>query len=425
MKDLPALKLESYTSSLNNHISRIEFQLNEIREPLKFQSMMQSWPALTKELLESDHFGLHLAKGNAWMDNDLLPLTAGTANDTEKAKRIYEFVRDKFTCTSQSGVFMGDILKNVLKQRKGNVAELNLLLVSMLKNAGIKADPVLLSTKKHGYTYALYPLLDKFNYVIAVAEIGGQKIFLDASKPKLAFGVLTPDCYNGHARIVNAEATPIEFTSDAIADKKMTSIFISPDDKGKLGGSFQQTAGLYSGYSIRHAVTEKGIDDYFQGLKKSSVVELEMSDKGVDSLNKLDEPVMVRYEFILPNDNDDIIYVNPMFTEAMKENPFKSSVRLYPVEMPYAIDETYVLRMELPSGYVVDELPKSVKANFEEDGSSFFEYLISESGGIISLRSRLKLNRTYYAPEEYEVLREFLGFVVKKHGEQIVLKKKK
>lgn len=163
----------------------------------------------------------------------------------------------------------------------------------------------------------------------------------------------------------------------------------------------------------------------FQGLKKTSNIEIEMSEKVIDSLNKLDEPLQVRYEFVLPKEEEEIIYFNPMITEGLKENPFKSAVRLYPVEMPYTTDETYVLRMEIPEGYGVEELPKSVRANFDENGDSYFEYLISESGGIISLRSRIKLNRTYFTPEEYEVLREFLGFIVKKHGEQIVFKKKK
>jgi len=54
-----------------------------------------------------------------------------------------------------------------------------------------------------------------------------------------------------------------------------------------------------------------------------------------------------------------------------------------------------------------------------------FEYRISESNGIISLRSRIRLNRAYFMPEEYEMLREFFNLIVKKHAEQIVFKKKK
>jgi hypothetical protein len=124
-------------------------------------------------------------------------------------------------------------------------------------------------------------------------------------------------------------------------------------------------------------------------------------------------------------EKEDIIYLNPMFGEGYKENPFKSAERYYPVEMPYTFDETYILRMDIPKGYELDELPKSARVNFDEEGKSFFEYMIANSGETISFRSRIKMIRTYYLPEEYEILREFFSLIVNKHNEQIVFKKKK
>jgi hypothetical protein len=61
----------------------------------------------------------------------------------------------------------------------------------------------------------------------------------------------------------------------------------------------------------------------------------------------------------------------------------------------------------------------------DENESAFFEYRISHSASIISLRSRLKISRTLYANEEYENLREFFNMIVNKQNEQIVFKKKK
>jgi hypothetical protein len=64
-------------------------------------------------------------------------------------------------------------------------------------------------------------------------------------------------------------------------------------------------------------------------------------------------------------------------------------------------------------------------AKFDEEGKSFFEYRISQSNDIISFRTRIKLNRALFLPEEYESLREFFNIVVTKQSEQIVFKKKK
>ena len=55
----------------------------------------------------------------------------------------------------------------------------------------------------------------------------------------------------------------------------------------------------------------------------------------------------------------------------------------------------------------------------------FFEYIIDSREGIISLRSRIKLSRTYFLPEEYELLRDFFTAIANAHSSQIVLKNKK
>ena len=82
-----------------------------------------------------------------------------------------------------------------------------------------------------------------------------------------------------------------------------------------------------------------------------------------------------------------------------------------------------MLNLEIPAGYMVDEMPTSAKVKLgEADG--FFEYLIDQYNGTIRLRSRIKLNRATFAPQEYNTLRAFFSYVVKKHAESIVLKRK-
>ena len=118
-----------------------------------------------------------------------------------------------------------------------------------------------------------------------------------------------------------------------------------------------------------------------------------------------------------------MLYINPMMGEATKENYFKSAQRFYPVEMPYAMDEVYVFNLEVPEGYEVEELPKSARVSLNEtDG--MFEYLVDKSEGHIRLMSHIKLNKATFLPDEYDSLRQWFGYIVKKHAEQVVLKKK-
>ena len=424
MKNVPALKEENFTSTLKNHIAKIEFQLSDIRYPYTPRNVMGTWEKLANDLLHDDDFGNSLNKNNGWLGDVVTPLTAGVKNDLEKSKKIFAYVRDNLTCTSHSASELNQPLKNVLKTRNGTVAEINLLLVAMLKYANIQADPVLLSTKSHGYTYSLYPIRNRFNYVVCSLMANGQYYYLDASQPRLGFGKLTPGCYNGHARVINTEATAIEFSADSLMERKVTSIMLNTNEKGEWAGTLQQMPGYYESYSIREKVKEKGPGEFFKDVKKTYGSDVEMINPKIDSLNNLEENISITYDFTFAQGKENILYINPMFGEGYKENIFKSAERFYPVEMPYGMDETYVFSMIVPDGYVVDELPKSSIVKLNENGDGQFEYRVSASGGTVSLRSRITLKRAYYIPDEYEILREFFNIIVKKHNEQIVLKKK-
>jgi hypothetical protein len=422
MKDIQELKKESFTSTINNYVSKIEFQLSEYRYPLTYRQIMHSWPQATKEMLERDDFGKQLQTNNGWMSDDIKPVLANATTQLEKAKNIYAFVRDNFVCTDHEALFTTQTLKNVLKARKGNVADLNLLLTAMLKHEDIIADPVILSTKDNGFTYELYPVMNRFNYVACQAIIDGKTYYLDASRARLGFGKIPYECYNGWGRIINEAAGGINLLSDSLRERKVTSVILIAD-KGKWKGAFVQQLGDYESYSMRNKIKEEGQEAFFKDLQKSYGADVKTESGKIDSLQVYEAPVKVEYKFAMDPGNEDILYINPLFGEAQKENPFKSAERSYPVEMPYAKDETYVATIYVPEGYEVEEMPKQLRVKLNEQGEGMFEYAIEKSSNVISLRSRIKIDRTMYSPEEYEILREFYNMIVKKQGEQIVLKK--
>ncbi len=423
-KNVPALNEENFTSTIKNHTQKIEFQLVEQRDPLQYHRYVESWPQVAGKLLEAEYFGEQLNKDNGWLKDIVKPLIDGVADPVEKTKRIYYYVRDNFTCTDRGERYMNKGLKNTMREKKGNVAEINLLLTAMLKYADIHADPVLLSTRGHGITYALYPILSQYNYVIAQAVVNNKPYYMDATEPGMGFGHLPLKCYNGHARVISKEAQEIDLNSDAVNETKFTTVFIINNEKGELIGSFQQTPGYYRSLDIREEIKEMGKEGFLKAIQKNFGTEVEVSNLTVDSLTKPDEVVSLKFDFDIKQEKADIIYLNPIFGEGYKENPFKSAERLYPVEMPYTIDRTYNLQLEVPAGYVVDELPKSILVKLNEQEEGYFEYRISQSGSNISFRTRVKINRTFFLPDEYEMLREFFNLVVKKYAEQIVFKKK-
>jgi len=425
IKNIPAMKEENYTSSLKNYVSKVEFQLAAYQFQGQMRhDMMGNWKLLGEKLMLEDRFGSGLSKNNNWLDNDLKNVTAGAGTKLQKAQKIFAYVRDNTTCTAHSARYIESSLKDAYTKHSGSVADINLLLIAMLRHEGINADPVLLSTKAHGFTNEIYPLIDRFNYVTCRAEIDGISYDLDASNPYNGFDHLPAYCYNGHARVITKDmATPVYFEADSLIERKTTTVFINNDEKEGMTGSFKSQLGYYESHSLREKL--KGASkDYLKDIKSGNSFELKVAEAGIDSLKMPDVPALIHYDFTFkPSADENIIYFNPMLSEGYKENPFKSANRQYPVEMSYAFDETYVLNMEIPKGYVAEEIPKSVKVAFNEDEGSF-EYLVQKSEDNIQFRARVRLNKATFTPEDYSSLRDFFGFIVKKENEQIVLKKK-
>ncbi|TAH06178.1 MAG: DUF3857 domain-containing protein [Sphingobacteriales bacterium] len=428
IKDVPALKEESFTSTLRNHIQRISFQLSEYRKPLVERQVMGNWFTVSENMLKRQDFGALLDKNNNWLDDELKRICGSETNLVEKAKKIYAYVRDNFTCTDYSALYMegeGN-LKQVFSKKNGNVAEINLLLAAMLRHENINADPIILSTREHGITNELYPLMEKFNYVVIISTINNSDYVMDASRPELGFNKLAANCYNGHGRIIAKDPTPVYFIADSLKEKKVTSVIMLPDEKSpsKILGGFTSSLGYYESLSVRSQLRENGQEAFFKKIKEAYTLDVTLDKPVVDSMTKKEDPIQLAYDFSFEMPDEDIIYINPMMGEGIKENYFKAAERFYPVEMPFAMDETYILDFEVPKGYSIDEIPKSAKVAYN-DGEGFFEYMTSKDEGHVRLRMRIKLNKATFEAEEYDSLREFFGYIVKKHAELIVLKKAK
>jgi hypothetical protein len=427
MTNIPALKEEPFTTTIDNYVSKLEFQLSGVQfQGAPYHDEMGNWFQLCDALMKEDDFGAGLIEGNSWVDDDLKNITRGAANSLEKAQRIFAFVRDNFACSAHGNLYLSNALKTVYKNRSGNEADLNLLLTAMLIHAGLDAHPVILSTRSNGFVHAFYPLISRYNYVIDQVTIDSVKYCLDASEPWLGFGRLPEPCYNGDARVIDKERPfVVSLNADNLTEGKVTMAIVRNDEKGGLTARIQSLPGAQESSGVRAAVKEHGQQDFLKKLQAGFGGDASVSGLELDSVRQPDQPLGISYDLHINIDSSsDLYYFNPLLAEAYKENPFKAANRTYPVEMPFAMDETYTLNMEIPKGYVVDELPKSTRVLYNTD-EGFFEYLIQKDEGHVQFRTRIKLKKANFTPDDYSTLRDFFGYVVKKQQEQIVFKKQK
>jgi len=422
-KNIPALKEENYITNLYDYSQRIEIQLQAIRLPDREPELrMHTWNETVEQLMKDERFGVDLNRENGWLKDDVKAAVKGETDKLNEAKNIYAFIKDNYTCIDHSAIYLSQPLKKTQQTKRGNVADINMLLIAMLRVAGYKPDPVLLSTRGHGKTVDIYPILDKFDYLVARVNIGTTPYLLDCSRPMLGFGHLSQDCYNGDARVIAADPLLISLAADSLRETGVTFLSLINDSSEKISGTYKHVFGEKQSEDIRNKTEGNNANAYFENRQRSLFSTVKLTNTTIDSLKQFEMPVAVQYNLSFQPEGD-ILYFSPVFAYGTYgENPFKAAKRFYPVEMPYCLDEVYILNMEIPAGYKVDELPKSARVTLNENDGRF-EYLIQQQGNYIQLRCTLKLNKATFEPEDYKSLRDFFEIVVKKEGEQIVFKK--
>ena len=179
--NIPPMKEEPYTSTIDNYIGCIKFQL-AIRPLQPGHSERLIRLAMGKQpAAGGSDFGLVLQDPNPWIVKLAKSIVQPDDPDLEKAHKIYAYTRDHLKAESKAGGYLIILRWKTSIKRAGNTAEINLLLIALLKTQKLNAEGVILATRDNGLTNVSYPVMDNFNYAICRLEIAGKVYFLDAS----------------------------------------------------------------------------------------------------------------------------------------------------------------------------------------------------------------------------------------------------
>jgi len=422
-KDVAALVHEDYVSSMKNFIESVSFRYGSFNIK-NDRDNRQAWEKISEDFLLRNELNENAEYTNPWIDSELGKIVGNETDKKKIARKIYTYVRDNFNCVNHNAVSARHTLKQIFDNRAGSEVEINLLLMMFLRHEKIIAYPAVMSTRENGYSELEYPFMEEYNYLVCVVYEEGQEIPLDASRPHLAYGRLLDDCYNGGMRILN-ESDPklVRMTPDSLLEKEVTNLFIVNDDKGLFTGSVTITYGINKSYAIREEVRKNSKKEYFSKKLVSDFEGLSIQNPDFDGLDDEETPLVMHYDLDF-NDFQKlkVIYFNPFKGTSFIRNPFVSPERVYPVEFPYKQDHIILVSMDIPKGFLVDELPKSTRIKLNEN-QGLFEYVVQQNPDNIQMQIRLRLNKTVFPPEDYTSLREFFNDVVKKESEQIVFKR--
>ncbi|MET4106965.1 DUF3857 domain-containing protein [Hymenobacter sp. UYP22] len=427
MKNVPAMREEPYMTTTGDYIAKIDFELAGIKWPDEpYKAVADSWDKIDRELLTSDNLGGQLNRAG-FLKEQLTTLQAQHKEPATRLAAIHNLVRSSVKHNGNNGVYASGPVRRAFDQKTGNAADINLLLISALREAGFKANPLVLSTRSHGRMETNVPLISRFNYVLAHVELpDGTTMLVDATEELAPCGMLPPRCLNGVGRLVLPQDGASRWVELKPADRLLhySQINLTVDEKGGINGKVHQEHAGYLGLAQREKLRKLGEKKYVEELASAhegwSIPKYTFKEQ-----TTLNRPLTLDYEFATAGAEAPVgtIYLSPLHDFGTEKNPFLHEERRFPVDFGANMDETVLVNLTLPAGYELEEIPKPMAVELPEGGGRF-TYAVQPGSGTVQIMSRMSLTRPVYQAEEYAYLREFFSRMMTKQNERLVLKKK-
>lgn len=425
IKDAPAFKDEPFITSRKDYISKVEFEWLGYYSTysLNTTNFANTWGNVATYLNKHEKFGERIDRGNYL--NKVVSSFASITDSTERLNAAFNYIAGNFTWDGNYRILAAENLKTVFENRKGSSAEINLLLLVLLREMGFKPRPVLLISRGEGVIREEYPTLDGFNYVIVSVRINGKDVLMDATDPYTVPGFLPERCLNQKACVLLKDTVNIILVT-ALKSAELITINAEMDSLAKeIKGNYSAMNSNYKAHMYRQFIKysnegEKVLQDFYK--KKNP--DWDLSSIKIENAEKPSEPFKVNFDFKeeMATASADKVYLTPLFSEGVKENPFKAKDRYYPLDLFYPEETIVIVSLKIPANYRVEELPQKMAISIPDKGGKF-TYSVEVEGDVIKIRSQLLLSKALYNQNEYHVLKTFYTTLVQKQAEHIVLKK--
>ncbi|AOW18539.1 hypothetical protein LPB03_14225 [Polaribacter vadi] len=423
-ENIPALKNnEAYVANINNYRGGVKFELaqtNFISIGGDFKNYSNSWETVSKQIFKSTSFGSELDKSSYYKD-DLEKILANNTTDQDKIGAIFEFVKSQVKWNGFYGKYAEKGVRAAYKENTGNVADINLMLTSMLRSAGLEANPVLVSSRGNGVP--LFPTLNGFDYVISIVQFPDNSyVLLDATELYSLPNVLPVRALNWDGRIVTKDGTSswvkLSSTKHAIEDNMMM-VKISDDliVEGLIRTKYENLNALNFRKNYNHIKEEELIKDYEENNN------IETEEFKILNQEDIYKDIVRNVKFSSEDLIEQIgnkLYIEPNLFLTKRENPFKLAERKYPVDFATAWRDINRVSIEIPEGYTVEKLPESFAIALPNN-LGVFKYQVSQNGNKVKSLSILEFNSAMIPSEYYAYLKDFYSKLVKKQTEKIVL----
>lgn len=422
MNNIPGLTDEPFMDARQDYIQKVVFATTKYAGHVGAVNYMSTWKEVTRELMSRSDFGKQLRididECKSFIETEL-----SGKSDSAKIQAIHHYVATNVKWNGVHSLVSEDGIRNLWKKKTGNSAEINLLLVNLLKSANLDAYPMLVSERGHGKINKDQPFVSQFSDVYAVVFSGGKKYYVDATDHFTPIHLTPYSILNSTAFIAdNKVGGLIDISSEEMRHREYVNIAANLNGEGQLSGSVNLESRDYARTEkLRNYSNHK--TDYVDYYLKRSMANIAVENFKIQNEGEESKPFTQSFDFkfnVQSTGDYSLINFN-MFT-GLESNPFIQNNRFSNINLGYKKSLNLRFIVNVPDNYKVDALPKNIQLVNPDRSITFTRQLFHEKNQIVAI-VRLDVNKSVFNINEYPQVKDFYKQMVNLLNEQIVLKK--
>ena len=420
-QNVPPYKEEKYVLNSDNYKTGVKAELNSTLIRGELKSYTLSWRDISKRLYERENFGDELRKEN--LVKEILPAEIKLiGNKNDRARAILRFVQKNYTWNKEDDVVTDKGIRNLLSTKVGNTAEINILLILLLKSANIEANPVVLATTKKGILMGYLPSLAQLNFVAASYIDDNKYVLLDATSKQSDLNMISPRALNYYGFYMpKDEAKQINVVFPEVSKTHLT-----VDAKMSADGTFEGHFADRDTQLFGMMVNQKYVEDqekYAKSYKDDYKFAFTNFKQGVQENKDFESSFDFSADTFADVLGSKLVFNPLLFLYSQNHNFDQSEARKAPLEFYSAFDRIKKVTITIPDNYVFENVPKSKKFR-TDDNALQYTYMVTQEGNKLTVETTVQIDDAVFPPEYYPAFKQIFDNITKMEAQVVTAVKK-
>jgi hypothetical protein len=423
VKNVHSFRMEPFMSSLSDNLERVEFAVSPRNYYQGLLNRNSDWENINSLLLNASYFGFQFDK--------LLDSTTHLVDSVKKMERIeariaavYDYVKSHVEWNGELTCYC-DSIEVCWKNKTANSAEMNIMLLDLLRKSGIKCYPVLVSTRENGRADDSFESLSQFNNVDVIVTDSDNLFILDCTQKGLSYKMPPQNVLNSKGFIVDPNLQKwIYITDTRILMQNEVTVKAFMDSLGNvtvdsrlsfIGFAKSETLAERKKNKDKASKEETDLSGSGEDLIIDSVIEIR-NDENCDTLEQ-----KMRFHLAVSSTGDDY-FLNPFLFSFFRKNPFTDSFRLYDVDFGCAQSYQMSVYLQVPDNFSIEDFPKGISIRMQ-DSSILFRRETFQQNHELLIRTKFTVANPEFTRENYFALKSFFDKVYGIINDLILFKK--